>query len=170
MKKYLEKFIVIGSILVLIACASMFAPIPLPPEFCNDAGDRSESWLIEVSDKLVKDGNMTGDEMLSTIYYSMIRLAAIGQLAEGDKEFVQKWWRKVGEFYLAHAPDITYTDLIDYMFSEKEWGDKVNLIKIIVTPQAGQYNSIASIKPWDDCALRAGHKNVGEIFGWEPVK
>jgi hypothetical protein len=170
MKKHLKLISLAGSILILFACAGMFAPVPLPPEFCNDSGDRSESWLLEVSGKLVKDGQMSSEDMLSTIYYSMIRLTAIGQLASDDRDFIEKWWRKVGEFYLEHAPNITYNDLIDYMFSKEEWGDKINLIKIIVTPQASQYKSIASIKPWDDCALRSGHKNVGEIFGWEPVK
>ena len=170
MKKHWGKILAIVSILALVACASLFAPIHLPPGFCDDAGDRSESWLLEISGKLVKDGQMSSEDMLSTVYYSMIRLAAIGQLAEGDKEFVQKWWREVGEFYLEHAPDLTWNDLIDYMFSEEEWGEKVNLIKVIVSPNAQQYRSIAKIKPWDDCALRTGHRNVGEIFGWEPVK
>lgn len=169
MKKHWKKFGVIGSILVLIACASMFAPIPLPPDFCNDSGDRSESWLLEVSGKLIKDGQMSSEDMLSTVYYSMIRLTAIGQLAADDRDFIETWWRKVGEFYLEHAPDITYSDLIDYMFSQEEWGEKVRLVKIIVTPQAGQYKSIARIKDWDDCAFRSGHRNVGEIFGWQPI-
>ena len=141
----------------------------MPENFCDDHGDRAESWLLSVSEKLVKDGSMTSEDMLSTIYYSMIRIAAIGQLAEGDKEFVEKWWRKVGEFYVAHAPEITWDDLIDYMFSKEEWGEKVELIKIIVAPSAMSFRSIAKIKPWDDCALRSGHKQVGVIFGWEPI-
>lgn len=155
--------------LFLIVSCSMFQPVPLPENFCDNIGDRADSWLLEISGKLVKDGQMTSEEMLSTIYYSMIRIAAIGQLAEGDREFAQKWWRSVGEFYLKHAPDLTWNDLIDYMFSEKEWGEKVALIKIIVTPNAMAFKSIARIKPWDDCAVKSGHKYVGEIFGWNPL-
>jgi len=165
----MKKRIAVIGVLFLFAACGAFQPIPLPENFCNDAGDRSESWLLKTSGKLVKDGQMTSEEMLSTIYYSMIRIAAIGQLAEGDKDFVEKWWRKVGEFYLDHAPSLSWSDLIDYMFSEEEWGEKVNLIKIIVTPNAMAFNSLATIKPWDDCAMRSGHKQVGEIFGWSPL-
>ena len=159
---------VLLAIVFLTGC-SMFQPIPLPENFCNEAGDRADSWLLATSGKLVKDGSMTNEEMLSTIYYSMIRVAAIGQLAEGQKDFVEKWWREVGEFYVKHAPDLSWNDLIDFMFSEEKWGEKVALIKIIVTPSAMSFRSIAKIKPWDDCANRSGHKQVGEIFGWAPL-
>jgi len=165
--------LIFSSLLVIVfvfGCSGVFQPIPLPVKFCDDSGNRTESWLLNTSHKLIKSGDMTREEMLSTIYYSMIRLAAIGQLAEGDKDFVEKWWRKVGEFYVDHAPAVSWNDLIDYMFSREEWGDKVKLIKVIVTPSAVAFRSIASINDWDDCALRAGHANVGEIFGWAPIR
>ncbi len=58
----------------------------------------------------------------------------------------------------------------DYMFSDEKWTtEELRLIKLVVVPQAGQFKSIFKIKPWDDCALRAGHKNAGELFGWDPI-
>jgi hypothetical protein len=166
----MKKIIAVSFLIVFtMACESFFQPVPLPDKFCDEAGDRAESWLLATSEKLIKDGSMTREDMLSTIYYSMIRVTAIAQLAADDRVFVETWWRKVGEFYLEHAPDLTWDELIDYMFSAEEWGDRVQLIKIIVTPNAMAFKSLASIKPWDDCAMRAGHRYVGQIFGWQPL-
>jgi len=165
----MRKLFILLAIVVFIVSCGLFAPIPLPENFCDDKGDRSESWLLEMSGKLIKDGKMTNEEMLSTIYYSMIRVAALGQLVAKDRAFIEHWWREVGEFYIEMAPDITWNDLIDFMFDEEEWGEDIRLVRIIVTPNAQAFRSFAKIKDWDHCALTSGHKYVGEIFGWDPI-
>jgi len=165
----MKRFIALLAIAVFLVACGLFDPIPLPEDFCDDKGDRSESWLLEMSGKLVKDDKMTNEEMLSTVYYSMIRASALGQLIAKDREFIEHWWREVGEFYIEMAPDITWNDLIDYMFDEEEWGENIRLVKIIVIPNAQSFRSFAKIKDWDHCALTSGHKYVGEIFGWDPI-
>lgn len=156
-------------ILSLSGCNFFSAnPVPLPEGFCDQAGERSESHLLKIAGKLVEEGRMTPDEALNATFNFMIRGAALAQVVDKDaRAFLQKWWKEVGIFYLDHVKDgLTWDDLIGFMFSEKKWGEKVALIKIVVDPNYQAYGSIFPISGWDDCALQSGHKRAGELFNF----
>ncbi|MGD2065839.1 MAG: hypothetical protein PVI43_01550 [Candidatus Bathyarchaeota archaeon] len=148
-------------------CA-LFQRAHLPEGFCDNAGDRADSWLLKVSDRLAGGSDWTAEDKLATAYWSMVRVSALLALPEENWLFMRDWHKNIGDYYSEHAPDITYLELIDEMFSTEKYSPRqIALIKTIVIPDVDMFRVLLSIVPWDDCALKSGWARIGKLLQFE---
>ncbi|MHA2265262.1 MAG: hypothetical protein ACXAEN_22965, partial [Candidatus Thorarchaeota archaeon] len=85
----------VSVVFVLVGCTG----ITLPPEFCNDQGNRDDSFLLEQAAKL----GMEPNQALAEIYYGMINGGQLVRIVDPEsKEFLKYWLTEVGNFYEAN--------------------------------------------------------------------
>lgn len=135
-----------------------FGAPPFPPDLCVEFEQHKEqSLLLNVQ----KQYNVP----LNEVYYGLIdtsRIMIISDVVE--KEWINEYLDKVAVFYNEKYPNLTHDQLITYMVSEKEWGDKVELAISILSTRIGYFRSTLLINPFDDCMYRNGWVNTKKLL------
>ena len=157
----MKKWIILLLIIVVFGCngniVNLGAP-PIPPDLCVEFEQYKEQSLLL---NIQKQYNVP----LNEVYYGLIdtsRIMIISDVVE--KEWVNDYLNKVAVFYNERYPNLTHDQLITYMVSEKEWGEKAELAISILSTRIGYFRSTLIINPFDDCLYRNGWSGVKKLL------
>jgi hypothetical protein len=157
----MKKWIIFLLTMVTFGCTgetiNLGAP-PFPPDLCVEFEQyKEQSLLLNVQ----KQYNVP----LNEVYYGLVdtsRIMIISDVVE--KEWINEYLDKVAVFYNDRYPNLTHDQLITYMVSEKEWGEKVELAISILSTRIGYFRSTLLINPFDDCMYRNGWSGVKKLL------
>lgn len=131
---------------------------PIPPTLCEEhAAAKPDSLLLKVQ----AEYNIP----LNEVYYGLIDTSRIMMIADViEKEWIAEYLDKVGVFYNANYPNLTFDRLVGYMVSKEEWGEKVSLALSILSTRIGYFKVGITVNAYDDCMLRAGWSGAKKLL------
>jgi hypothetical protein len=153
--------------LLISGCAegtlNLGAP-PFPPDLCVEFEQyKEQSLLLNIQEQY--------NIPLNEVYFGLIDTSRILMISNvADKDWISEYLNIIKDFYIEKYPNLTHDQLIGYMVSQKEWGEKVELVLSILSSRIGYFRSTLLINPFDDCMYRTGWVNAKKLLFIQDVK
>jgi len=158
----MKKLIILLACIPIIACAvdgnfTTGAP-PIPPTLCEEyAAAKPDSVLLKIQAQY--------NIPLNEVYYGLIDTTRIMMIADvADKEWIAEYLDKIAVFYNANYPNLTFDQLVSYMVSKEEWGEKLSLAMSILSTRIGYFRVGILINDYDNCMLKAGWSHAKKLL------